>query len=139
MFASVAYMLYTIDCPHIPRTTHYFNKERTTTMKTTFSLTIINTRTELILLLLIIHYYSYHVLKLKRISILHLTLKDLLITLQLIIRLCMLHLLLIASCRLGLMLWMRIGVHKVCFYSSIYFNSLFLNESIVPSNIVTIA
>ena len=75
-------------------------------------LTITNTRTELILLLLIIHFYSYPVLKLKRISILHLTLKDLLITLQLIIRLCMLHLLLIASCRLGLMLWMRIGVRN---------------------------
>ena len=37
MFASVAYMLYTIDCPHIPRTTHYFNKERTNTMKIHFA------------------------------------------------------------------------------------------------------
>lgn len=37
MFASVAYMLYTIDCPHIPRTTHYFNKERTITMKIHFA------------------------------------------------------------------------------------------------------
>ena len=62
------------------------------------------------MLLLIINFYSYPVLKLKRISILHLTLKGLLITLQLIIRLCMLHLLLIVSCRIGLMLWMRIGV-----------------------------
>ena len=134
MFASVAYMLYTIDCPHIPRTTHYFNKERTTTMK--------------------IHFAYYNQYK-NGIDIafadntllflscaeaeknLHTTPNSQ--TLQLIIRLCMLHLLLIASCRLGLMLWMRIGVHKVCFYSSIYFNSLFLNESIVPSNIVTIA
>lgn len=76
-------------------------------------LTITNRRTELISLLLIIHFYSYPLLKLKRISILHLTLKGLLITLQLIIRLCMLHLLLIASCGIGLMLWMRIGVSNI--------------------------
>ena len=76
-------------------------------------LTITSTRTELILLLLIIHFYSYPVQKLKRISILRLTLKGLLITLQLIIRLCMLHLLLIVSCRIGLMLWMRIGEFNI--------------------------
>ena len=74
-------------------------------------LTTINTRTELILLLLIIHFYSYPVLMLKRISILHLTLKGLLITLQLIIRLCMPHLLLIASCRHNLMLLESILLH----------------------------
>ncbi len=67
------------------------------------------------MLLLIIHFYSYPVLKLKGISILHLTLKGLLITLRLIILLCMLHLLLIASCRIGLMLWMRIGVRRYFF------------------------
>ena len=33
MYDSVAYVLYAVNCPHIPRTTHYFNKERTTTMK----------------------------------------------------------------------------------------------------------
>ena len=37
MFTSVAYMLYTIDWPHIPRTTHYFDKERTITMKIHFA------------------------------------------------------------------------------------------------------
>lgn len=85
-------------------------------------LTITSTRTELILLLLIIHFYSYSVQKLKRIPILHLTLKGLLITLRLIILLCMLHLLLIASCRLGLMLWMRIGVRKYFFNFLFYTN-----------------
>ncbi len=30
-------MLYAVDCPHIPMTTHYFNKERTTTMKIHFA------------------------------------------------------------------------------------------------------
>ena len=37
MCASVAYMLYAIDYPHIPRTTNYFNKERTITMKIHFA------------------------------------------------------------------------------------------------------
>ena len=32
-----AYVLYTVKCPHIPRTTHYFNKERTNTMKIHFA------------------------------------------------------------------------------------------------------
>ena len=32
-----AYVLYTVGCPHIPRTTHYFNKERTNTMKIHFA------------------------------------------------------------------------------------------------------
>lgn len=32
-----AYVLYAIGCPHIPRTTHYFNKEKTTTMKIHFA------------------------------------------------------------------------------------------------------
>ena len=101
VYDSVAYVLYAVNCPHIPRTTHYFNKERTNTM--------------------IIHFYSYPVLKLKRISILRLTLKGLLITLRLIILLCMLHLLLIVSCRIGLMLWMRIGVRKYyTFHTSLY-------------------
>lgn len=33
----VAYVLYAGDCLHIPRTTHYFDKERTTTMKIHFA------------------------------------------------------------------------------------------------------
>ena len=33
----VAYVLYAGDCLHIPRTTHYFNKERTNTMKIHFA------------------------------------------------------------------------------------------------------
>lgn len=37
MYDIVAYVLYAVDCPHIPRTTHYFNKERTTTMKIHFA------------------------------------------------------------------------------------------------------
>lgn len=32
-----AYVLYTVGCPHIPRATHYFNKERTNTMKIHFA------------------------------------------------------------------------------------------------------
>lgn len=31
------YVLYAVKCPHIPRTTHYFNKERTNTMKIHFA------------------------------------------------------------------------------------------------------
>ena len=50
---------------------------------------------------------------------LHLTLKGLLITLRLIILLCMLHLLLIVSCKIGLMLWMRIGV-RMYFFARIF-------------------
>lgn len=30
MYGSAAYVLYAVGCPHIPRTTHHFNKERTT-------------------------------------------------------------------------------------------------------------
>ena len=37
VYDSVAYVLYVVDFPHIPRTTHYFNKERTTTMKIHFA------------------------------------------------------------------------------------------------------
>lgn len=37
MYDSVAYMLYTFGCLHIPRTTHYFNKERTATIKIHFA------------------------------------------------------------------------------------------------------
>lgn len=37
MYDSVAYVLYAVDYPHIPRTTHYFNKERTNTMKVHFA------------------------------------------------------------------------------------------------------
>jgi len=37
MVGIVAYMLYAVGCPHIPKTTHYFNKERTTTMKIHFA------------------------------------------------------------------------------------------------------
>lgn len=37
MYDSVAYVLYAVGCPHIPRTTHYFNKERTNTMKIHFT------------------------------------------------------------------------------------------------------
>ena len=29
----MALYIFNIDCPHIPNTTHYFDKERTTTMK----------------------------------------------------------------------------------------------------------
>ena len=111
MYGSVAYVLYAVDCPHIPKTTHYFNKERTNTMKIHFA------------------YYNQYkngidiafadntllflsCAEAEKISILHLTLKSLLITLRLIIHYCMLHLLLIVSCKLGLMLWMRIGVRK---------------------------
>lgn len=37
MYDSVSYLLYAVGCPHIPRTTHYFNKERTNTMKIHFA------------------------------------------------------------------------------------------------------
>lgn len=37
MYDSVAYVLYAIDYPHIPRTAHYICKERTTTMKIHFA------------------------------------------------------------------------------------------------------
>lgn len=37
VYDSVAYVLYAVDCPHISRTTHYFDKERTTTMKIYFA------------------------------------------------------------------------------------------------------
>ena len=37
VYGSVAYVLYAVNCPHIPRTTHYFNKERTNTMKIHFA------------------------------------------------------------------------------------------------------
>ena len=37
MVVIVAYVLYAVECPHIPRTTHYFNKERTNTMKIHFA------------------------------------------------------------------------------------------------------
>ena len=37
VFVSVAYVLYVVSCPHIPRTTHYFNKERTITMEIHFT------------------------------------------------------------------------------------------------------
>lgn len=37
MYNSVAYVLYAVDYSHIPKTTHYFDKERTTTMKIHFA------------------------------------------------------------------------------------------------------
>lgn len=37
MYDSVAYVLYAVGCPHIPRTTHHFDKERTNTMKIHFA------------------------------------------------------------------------------------------------------
>ena len=37
MTGSVAYVFYTQDCPHIPITTHNFNKERTIIMKIHFA------------------------------------------------------------------------------------------------------
>ena len=37
MCPSVAYMLYAVDCPHISKTTHYFDKKGTTTMKIHFA------------------------------------------------------------------------------------------------------
>lgn len=37
MYDNVAYVLYAVGCPHIPKTTHYFDKERTTTMKIHFA------------------------------------------------------------------------------------------------------
>ena len=37
MYDSVAYVLYAVGCQHIPWTTHYFNKERTNTMKIHFA------------------------------------------------------------------------------------------------------
>ena len=37
MYDSVAYLLYAVGCPHIPRATHYFSKERTNTMKIHFA------------------------------------------------------------------------------------------------------
>ena len=37
VFGSVAYVLYAVDCPHIPITAHYFDKERTNTMKIRFA------------------------------------------------------------------------------------------------------
>ena len=37
MYDSVAYVSYAVDCPHIPRATHYFSKERINTMKIHFA------------------------------------------------------------------------------------------------------
>ena len=37
MVGIVAYMLYAVDCLHIPRTTHHFDKERTIIMKKYFA------------------------------------------------------------------------------------------------------
>lgn len=37
MYDRVAYVLYAVDCLHIPRTTHHFDKERTNTMKIHFA------------------------------------------------------------------------------------------------------
>lgn len=37
MYGSVAYVLYTVGCPHIPRATHYFSKESINTMKIHFA------------------------------------------------------------------------------------------------------
>lgn len=37
MTGSVAYVLYAEDCPHIPRTSHYLNKERTIILKIHFA------------------------------------------------------------------------------------------------------
>ena len=37
VYGSVAYVVYAVNCPHVPRTTHYFNNERTTTMKIHFA------------------------------------------------------------------------------------------------------
>lgn len=37
VYDSVAYVLYAIDCPHIPSATHYFIKERTIIMKKHFA------------------------------------------------------------------------------------------------------
>ena len=78
-----------------------------------YLLTTTNTRTESTLLLMTMCFCLSHVPKQKRISILHLTLKGLLIILLLMILLNMLHWLLIVSCKIGLMLWMRIGVYKL--------------------------
>lgn len=78
-------------------------------------LTTTNTRTKLTLPLTTMCFCLSHVLKQKRISILHLILKGLLIILRLMNRSNMLHWLLIVSCRIGLMLWMRIGVRKIIY------------------------
>ena len=37
VYDRVAYVLYAVDCLHIPRTTHHFDKERTNTMKIHFA------------------------------------------------------------------------------------------------------
>ena len=37
VYVNIAYVLYADDCLHIPRTTHYFDKERTITMKIHFA------------------------------------------------------------------------------------------------------
>ena len=37
VYNSVAYVLYAVGCPHIPKTTHYFNKEMTIPMKIHFA------------------------------------------------------------------------------------------------------
>lgn len=119
-------MLYAVGCPHIPRATHYFSKERINTMK--------------------IHFAYYNQYK-NGIDIafadntllflscaeaeknLHTTPNSQRLidkTLQLIIRLCMLHLLLIVSCRIGLMLLMRIGVLK-CYHTFIRSTNLIIS------------
>ncbi len=37
VYDSIAYVLYAVDCPRIPRTTNYICKERTITMKIHFA------------------------------------------------------------------------------------------------------
>ena len=90
MYDSVAYVLYVVDCPYIPRTTHYFNKERTITMKKYFA--YYNQYKNGICIA-----FDYNVLlfisyaEAEKISILHLTLKGLLIILLLMLLLNMIH------------------------------------------------
>ena len=130
----MALYIFNIDCPHIPNTTHYFDKERTTTMKIHFAyynqykngIDIAFADNTLLFLSCAEAEKNLHTT---------LTLKGLLITLQLIILLYMLHLLLIVSCRLGLMLWMRITVSKYFINILHLYSFLVVINSVLPYSV----
>lgn len=129
----VAYLLYTQDCPNIPRTTHNFNKERIIIMKIHFA------------------YYNQYknginiafadntLLFLSCVEAEIFTLRQILKGLSTILRLMshsnMLHWLLMVSCRHGLMLWMRIGIRNKSYSLYYYpFTTIFVNHTNYPSH-----
>lgn len=127
MYGSVAYVLYAVDCLHIPRTTHHFDKERTNTMKIHFAyynqykngIDIAFADNTLLFLSYAEAEKNLHTTHNSQRLIDNLAIDS------------MLHLLLIVNCRLGLMLWMRIGVHKHIIIFIYINNTLYFTSSIL--------